>query len=87
MLSYPQTDVFLICFTVSNEYTLQKVTNYWVPEVLASGDGAPFIIVGLRTDLRYYFLKNLLIILFCFIVNFIILELKKTCKNNLKKEI
>lgn len=32
-LSYPQTDVFLICFSVCNRASLENVTTKWFPEI------------------------------------------------------
>ncbi|KAH7099842.1 P-loop containing nucleoside triphosphate hydrolase protein [Auriculariales sp. MPI-PUGE-AT-0066] len=51
-LSYPQTDVFLICFKVSAPYTFRNVKEAWLPEIDWFCPGIPFIIVGTQTDLR-----------------------------------
>ena len=51
-LSYPQTDVFLICFSVDSPDSLECVKFKWCPEVLYFGQGLPFVLVGLKVDLR-----------------------------------
>ena len=32
-LSYPQTDVFLICFSIVNPVSFENVRNKWGPEI------------------------------------------------------
>jgi small GTP-binding protein len=51
-LSYPQTDVFLVCFSVTSPASFENVREKWVPEVVHHCPGVPFIIVGTQTDLR-----------------------------------
>ena len=51
-LSYPQTDVFLICFSVDRADSLEHVKEKWCPEVSYFGPGTPFVLVGLKVDLR-----------------------------------
>ena len=50
--SYPGTDVFLICYSITSRSSFDDVTNRWVPEVKHHVAKAPMLIVGLRTDLR-----------------------------------
>ena len=33
LLSYPQTDVFLVCYSAIREASQQNIRNKWVPEV------------------------------------------------------
>jgi len=35
-LSYPQTDVFLVCFSVTSPASFENVKEKWFPEVRAS---------------------------------------------------
>ena len=35
-LSYPQTDVFLMCYSVISETSLQNIRSKWIPEVRQS---------------------------------------------------
>jgi len=51
-LSYPQTDIFLICFAVDDQTSFQKVRERWVPELNHHSPGVPFILCGLKCDLR-----------------------------------
>ncbi|XP_077291678.1 cdc42 homolog [Arctopsyche grandis] len=51
-LSYPHTDVFLICFSVVYPISFENVKTKWVPEIVHHCSKTPFIIVGTQTDLR-----------------------------------
>jgi Ras-related C3 botulinum toxin substrate 2 len=51
-LSYPNTDVFLICFSVVRPVSYQNVKVKWYPEVRHYSPNAPIILVGLQEDLR-----------------------------------
>jgi small GTP-binding protein len=51
-LSYPGTDVFLVCFSVAQRTSFENVTNKWVPEVLHHCPQAQVVIVGTKSDLR-----------------------------------
>merc|ERR1712129_468469 len=52
MGSYPQTDIFLICFAINNRWSFENVTNRWVPELKHHMPNTPFILVGTKSDLR-----------------------------------
>merc|ERR1711981_275459 len=51
-LSYPQTDVFLVCFSVISEPSFNNVKQKWVPEIRHHAPGVPVILVGTKSDLR-----------------------------------
>ncbi|DBA03096.1 TPA: hypothetical protein N0F65_003343 [Lagenidium giganteum] len=51
-LSYPQTDVFLICFSVVSRASFENVKTKWLPEIRHHAPGVPFILVGTKLDLR-----------------------------------
>ncbi|RXG55438.1 Ras-related C3 botulinum toxin substrate 1 [Armadillidium vulgare] len=51
-LSYPQTDVFLICFSVVSPSSFENVTSKWYPEIKHHCPDAPMILVGTKIDLR-----------------------------------
>lgn len=51
-LSYPQTDVFLICFSVVSGASFENVKSKWLPEIRHHAPGVPFILVGTKSDLR-----------------------------------
>ncbi|XP_052267401.1 ras-related C3 botulinum toxin substrate 1-like isoform X2 [Dreissena polymorpha] len=51
-LSYPNTDVFLICFSLVMPSSFENVQAKWYPEVLHYCPRTPIILVGLQLDLR-----------------------------------
>lgn len=51
-LSYPSTDVFLVCFALDNETSFDNIKNKWYPEIQHHAPGVPFIIVGTKLDTR-----------------------------------
>lgn len=51
-LSYPQTDVFIICFSLVNPASFENVRSKWYPEVSHHCPNAPIILVGTKIDLR-----------------------------------
>eukprot|EP00771_Trimastix_marina_P001029 gnl/Trimastix_PCT/2075.p1 GENE.gnl/Trimastix_PCT/2075~~gnl/Trimastix_PCT/2075.p1 ORF type:complete len:219 (-),score=13.21 gnl/Trimastix_PCT/2075:163-744(-) len=54
-LSYPQTDVFLVCFSVTDQASYTNVTEKWVPELknfFQNQTFPPIILVGTKVDIR-----------------------------------
>lgn len=51
-LSYPQTDIFLIAFSLVNPTSFQNVRTRWLPEIQHHCPGTPVMLVGLKVDLR-----------------------------------
>jgi len=51
-LSYPQTNVFLVCFSLISEDSYHNITEKWVPEVSHHAPGVPLLLVGTKCDLR-----------------------------------
>jgi len=51
-LSYPQTDVFLVCFSIISPYSFDNVKSKWYPEIQHHAPGVPLILVGTKADLR-----------------------------------
>ena len=51
-LSYPQTDVFIICFSLASTANLASVKSKWVQELKHHSPGTPYILVGTKLDLR-----------------------------------
>ncbi|KAG0351581.1 Rho GTPase protein rac1 [Podila minutissima] len=51
-LSYPQTDVFLICFSLVSPPSFENVKTKWNPEISHHAPNIPTILVGTKLDLR-----------------------------------
>ena len=51
-LSYPQTDVFLTCFSIVNPASFENVRAKWYPEISHHCPNTPLILVGTKVDLR-----------------------------------
>ena len=52
VLSYINSDVFLVCFSVANPESFTKVQDSWVPELRHYIPDTPFILVGTQVDIR-----------------------------------
>jgi small GTP-binding protein len=52
VLSYTNTDVFLICFSVVEPTSLANVASKWLPELRKYVKDPRFILVGTKKDLR-----------------------------------
>ena len=51
-LSYPDTDVILMCFGIDSPDSLENITEKWQPEVRHFCPRVPVILVGNKKDLR-----------------------------------
>ena len=51
-LSYPQTDVFLLCFSVVSPPSFENILIKWMPELKHHCPQVPLILVGTKSDLR-----------------------------------
>jgi Ras-related C3 botulinum toxin substrate 1 len=51
-LSYLETDVFVICFSVVSPTSLENVQIRWIRELKNHCPTTPYILVGLKTDIR-----------------------------------
>ncbi len=51
-LSYPQTDVFIIAYSIMSRSSFDNVTSKWVPEIRRHAPHTPFLLAGLKSDLR-----------------------------------
>merc|ERR1712137_902648 len=51
-LSYPGTEVVVLCFSLVNESTYEAVRLKWNPEINHYLDGIPKILVGTKLDMR-----------------------------------
>ncbi|KAF8290439.1 hypothetical protein DL93DRAFT_2150986 [Clavulina sp. PMI_390] len=51
-LSYPMTDVFLICFSIASPESFENVKDKWFPEVHHHCPHVACLLVGTKVDLR-----------------------------------
>lgn len=56
-LSYPETDVFLLCFSLADISTFENIQK-WYNEITYHCPEAKIVLVGMKLDLRYDFEKN-----------------------------
>uniref|UniRef100_A0A2K6AZR5 Cell division control protein 42 homolog n=1 Tax=Macaca nemestrina TaxID=9545 RepID=A0A2K6AZR5_MACNE len=52
LLSYPQTDVYLVCFSVVSPPSFENAKEKWVPEITHHCPKPPFLLAGTQTNLR-----------------------------------
>eukprot|EP00808_Paulinella_micropora_P000429 g19701.t1 len=51
-LSYPQTDVFIACFSVTSPSSFDNIKTRWAPEIRHHCPDVPIVLVGTKADLR-----------------------------------
>ncbi|KAL0484997.1 Rho-related protein RAC [Acrasis kona] len=51
-LSYPNTDVFAICFSLNNRASFDNINEKWLPEIVHHCPGSTIILVGTKSDLK-----------------------------------
>uniref|UniRef100_A0A3B3UCA4 Rho-related GTP-binding protein RhoC-like n=1 Tax=Poecilia latipinna TaxID=48699 RepID=A0A3B3UCA4_9TELE len=51
-LSYPDTDVILMCYSIDSPDSLENISEKWTPEVKHFCPNVPIILVGNKKDLR-----------------------------------
>ncbi|KAL9979227.1 hypothetical protein ACROYT_G016858 [Oculina patagonica] len=51
-VSYPDTDVILMCFSIDSPDSLENIPEVWFPEVSHFCPNVPIILVGNKEDLR-----------------------------------
>ncbi|CAK8697423.1 ras-like GTP-binding protein RHO [Clavelina lepadiformis] len=52
-LSYPDTDVILVCFSIDSPDSLENISEKWMPEVKHFCPNVPIVLVGNKKDLRH----------------------------------
>jgi small GTP-binding protein len=52
-LSYPQADIFVVCFSIASRASFDNVQEKWFPEIRHYEPDVPSIVVGLQIDLRF----------------------------------
>jgi small GTP-binding protein len=50
-LSYFQTDVFILCFSLVNPPSFENVETKWIPELQRNSPGVPIVLAGTKLDL------------------------------------
>ncbi|XP_063974709.1 ras-like GTP-binding protein RhoL [Diachasmimorpha longicaudata] len=53
-LSYPNTDCFLLCFSISARSSFENVASKWYPEIKFHCPNVPIVLVGTKGDLRHH---------------------------------
>lgn len=53
VLSYVESDLVVICFSIERPDTLQNVASVWAPEVRKNLGSVPIVLVGNKHDLRH----------------------------------
>jgi len=51
-LSYPNTDVFLVCFSITSRTSFENIEQKWLPEIKIHEPDVPFLICGTKADAR-----------------------------------
>ena len=51
-LSYPQTDIFVVCFSVEKPASFENVTAKWIPEARHHCPNVPIVLVATKVELR-----------------------------------
>ncbi|XP_039295750.1 ras-like GTP-binding protein RhoL [Nilaparvata lugens] len=51
-LSYPNTDCFLMCYSVASRSSFDNILSKWYPEVKHHCPDVPVVLVATKTDLR-----------------------------------
>ncbi|KAJ8681338.1 hypothetical protein QAD02_017125 [Eretmocerus hayati] len=51
-LSYPNTDCFLLCFSVNSRSSFENIASKWYPELKRHCPNVPIILIGTKGDLR-----------------------------------
>lgn len=52
VLSYPEVNILLVCFAINSPPSLDNVVDKWIPEISHFCQDIPFLLVGLKSDLR-----------------------------------
>jgi Rho family protein len=52
LLSYENTHVYMMCFSVENRDSLQNIPDKWLEEITENGPHAKIVLVALKCDLR-----------------------------------
>lgn len=51
-LAYPNTDIFMMCFSLMSETSMKNIKEKWYPEIRNHDAHVPIVVVGTKLDLR-----------------------------------
>ena len=51
-LSYPNTDIFLVCYSTVSKKTINNINSKWLVEIKTYSPNTPYIIIGTKADLK-----------------------------------
>jgi len=51
-LSYPGTDIFLLCFSIISDSSFDNIKTRWMPELIQHAPEAKIMLIGTKTNLR-----------------------------------
>ncbi|CAF1091192.1 unnamed protein product [Didymodactylos carnosus] len=51
-ISYSNTDVFLVCYSVMSPSSFTNAQKVWIPEIRRANPKTPFVLIGTKIDLR-----------------------------------
>ncbi|VDM23676.1 unnamed protein product [Toxocara canis] len=51
-LSYPETDIFLLCFAIDSPDSMENINDKWLPEIRHYCPSVPIVLAGLKKDTR-----------------------------------
>lgn len=52
IMAYPDTDVIVLCFSITRADSMENVKTKWIPELLKYSPNTPIILCGTQVDLR-----------------------------------
>jgi len=52
VICYPNTDVFLVCYSVESQTSVNNINEKWVEEISHHAKESQIILVGLKSDIR-----------------------------------
>lgn len=58
LIYQPKTDVVILCFSLVSPKSLENIENIWVPEIKQYCPNTPYVLAGLKSDLRDEFDEN-----------------------------
>lgn len=51
-LSYPDTDIFVLVYSIDQPDSLKHLSDKWIPEIRHFSPGTPILVIGNKKDLR-----------------------------------